>query len=399
MRRPQAELVFAVLVAALLAGCSALREGGSPATPGAPSRPGGTPTASTLVQRTPTAAPSATALATHPQATPRIVALPDVISEPDRLTDVDGYRFALTKIRALEFGQSAWDGWIPIDSKRIALVSPGTQFVDIGQHRYVGGTETWVADLEAGTRVSLMKGSLVDIDPSGSHFLTFQLNGNKPTWSVTNEAGEVASSVVGAYAHAFLDDRTIVLAEPGRVGVWNIDSGSVNWSALAKPFGDGYLARAGSNIVVTGGGRGALIDPATGKQEGKSWAAEGPIAVSPDGSYFAVAVSTADGPYGRVELRSAQTAEVVAVDPGRELTNVDAILWPTPDLIVVMRAPTGSGVEPVPEIHSFSDFSKSAVEIDPLVSEQLTVSERNGVILAFSLSGRAVLMTAAESER
>jgi hypothetical protein len=53
----------------------------------------------------------------------------------------------------------------------------------------------------------------------------------------------------------------------------------------------------------------------------------------------------------------------------------------------------------VPEIHSFSDFAGSAFAIDPFVFEQLTVSERNGAILAFSLSGRAVLMTAAESER
>jgi hypothetical protein len=355
--------------------------------PGAGSRPGGTPTASTLVQRSPT-----------PALTPLVVALPEVIKDLDRSTDVDGYRLALTAIRTVAFGESAWEGWLPIDSNRIALVSGGTKFVDIGQHRYVGGNETWVADLEVRTRVLLTKGSLVEIDPSGSHFLIFQLDGNKPTWGVTTEAGEVISSVVGAYAHAFLDDRRVVLAEPGRVGVWNITTGSVNWSALAKPFGDG-LTPVGSNVVVTGAGRGALVDPVTGKQVGESWAADGPIAVNPDGTYVAVAVSSAHGPHGQVELRSAQTAEVVAVDPGRELTNVDALLWPTPDLIIVMRAPTGTGVEPVPEIHAFGDFANSSVQIDPFVSEQLTVNERNGAILAFSLSGRAALMTAAESER
>jgi hypothetical protein len=389
MQRPPAGLFFAVLVAALLAGCSALREGASPAKSGAPWRPGGTPTASTpLVQRSPT-----------PALTPLVVALPEVIRALDRSIDVDGYRLALTAIRTVAFGESAWEGWLPIDSNRIALVSRGTKFVDIGPHRYIGGNETWVADLEVRTRVLLTKGSLVDIDASGSHFLIFQLDGNKPTWSVTTEAGEVISSVVGAYAHAFLDDRSVVLAEPGQVGVWNITTGSVNWSDLAKPFGDGYLALVGSKVVVTGAGRAALIDPVTGKRVGESWTAEGPIAVSPNGSYFAVAVSSADGPHGRVELRSAQTAEVVAVDPGRELTNVDAILWPTPDLIIVVRSPTGTGVEPVPEIHTFGDFANSSVEIDPFVSEQLTVNARNAAILAFSLSGRAVLMTAAESER
>jgi hypothetical protein len=345
---------------------------------------------------------TASLLSTGLPPTPVTTTVPEVIDEPDRLVDVGAYRLFLTGILTVDFGESAWEGWHPVDSRTVALVSAGTRHVDIGQHRYVGGAQTWIADL-AGGRMELFAHdqALISMNPSGTRLLLFGLAGNVPVWNVVDRTGQVLSSLDGPYSVTFLDDESVVLVEAGRIGIWGVSDGSVSWSNLPSPFDSVRITVAGRNVVVTGSGVAAVIDPETGNQIGDAWPAgpAGGLVASPDGLRFAVAVDSGDEPNGRVEIRSAESGALIAVDPGRAFTTIEGALWPTDNVIVLMRASTGTGVEPVPEVHTLADFAAIAVETESLVTDQLAVAGRNGLVLAMSLQGRIVLLTASESVR
>lgn len=321
----------------------------------------------------------------------------------DRTVSAGDYLLSVTGTHSVELGDSMWQGWYPVGADTIALTSAGTTSVDVGHWHLVGGSSTWLADLDKGVRYLVGNDrALVAADGPGTRFLLFALEDSKPVLYLSDPGGNSIASLAGTVAPhaAFLQDGTIAVADGGSVGVWAPESGSATWSKLPAGLEDPFVVGVGNNIVVLAGGTSALVDPRTGAMIGDAWESGLPTAVaaSPDSREFAVAVGSDLGPYGRVELRDAVTGKVLAFDPGRELTTVDFIVWPTANMVIVMRASTGTGVESIPEVHTIDAFASRTV-MQPLVADQLALVQHDDMLLAVTLTGRAELMRMTESRK
>lgn len=196
---------------------------------------------------------------------------------------------------------------------------------------------------------------------------------------------------------AFLADGSIAVWSGGRIGVWDPADVSASWSPLPGAIGRYRVTAAGNNVVVIADpGGGMLLDPRTGQELGPRWSAgeTWQAAASSDGTRFVVAVASDPccGPHGALELRDSTTGEVLAVNPGVELSHVTELAWPTGNLIVIMRAPTGTGAVAQPELLSVDAFEALPLPIDAFTSNQFGLSPAGNPLIAVDEYGDLVLV-------
>ena len=114
---------------------------------------------------------------------------------------------------------------------------------------------------------------------------------------------------------------------------------------------------------------------------------------------FATGVLTPGRPMGRVEIRDAATAEPLSTYRGRLLSSVEGVAWPTDDVIVVLRADTGTEQVARPELHLLSTFGADPIAIDPFVDRQSWLIQRGPIMVAVGQTGPFVVMQATEAQR
>jgi hypothetical protein len=302
-------------------------------------------------------------------------------------------------------GPPDWAGAVPLDDHTLGAVSEGDRSVDIGQWHVIGGADTWAADLKAGVmRRIAVDASLEDVAPDGARVLLFELAGRTPRLRLVTRDGRAIATMDRARSvphAAFLDDGTIAVADGSRIGVWDPDSGTSAWSDLADGLEEAFVVAVGDLVVLDAAERAALVDPRSGRIIGEPWRGAGPasIAPSPDGSRFAVAVGTPGTPRGSVELRDAATGRVLAVHPGRLLSTVEAIAWPSHEIVIVMRAPTGTGQTAEPEFHLADDFGAAPVAVEPFVDAPAVYVARRDLMAVVGSDGRTVLLRVLEAPR
>jgi hypothetical protein len=308
-------------------------------------------------------------------------------------------------IRASPLGPPEWAGAVPLDDHTLGVVSEGDRSMDIGQWHVIGGADTWAADLKAGVmRRIAADASLEDVAPDGTRMLLFELAGRTLRLRVVARDGRAIATMERprSVPHAaFLDDGTVAVADGSRIGVWDPDSGTSTWSDLADGLEEAFVVAVGDVVVLDSAERAALVDPRSGRTIGEPWRGAGPAAVapSPDGSRFALAVGTPGTPRGSVELRDAATGRILAAHPGRLLTTVESIAWPSDEVVIVMRAPTGTGQTAVPEFHLADDFGAAPVAAEPFVDAPAVYVARRDLMAAFGSDGRTLLLRVVEARR
>lgn len=90
---------------------------------------------------------------------------------------------------------------------------------------------------------------------------------------------------------------------------------------------------------------------------------------------------------------------MLAVSPGRPLTNIGAIAWLTPGVIIVWRAPTGTEQTIVPELHLADDFSARPTVMEALMPRPHYVVQSGPLLAAADPEGQMMLLRVTESSR
>jgi hypothetical protein len=207
---------------------------------------------------------------------------------------------------------------------------------------------------------------------------------------------ELRASVEDA---VFLADGMVAIATRHSIGVWDPETDAVGAVNSPAWLDEPTLSAVGSRVVAANlDGRAALLDPLTGRQIGEHWVPgeTWSVAASPDGSRFVAAVHDRDI-RGPLEIRDAATGAVLAVNDGQELSHVTSVSWLTDQVILVMRASTGTEVIAEPELYLADALSAQAVPLQPLVDVEWFFATHGSVTLAVDSTGDVLLMRARES--
>ena len=347
---------------------------------------------------TPTPAPTRTAVVSPTSTpTPSPPTVRDIAPEPwpDAAYQLGSTGVTFSGVRVPGLGPPDFSSWLPAQLETLVL----------GLREADGGTSVWLADLHNGTLTALGGRRAQGFSASGDRILIHRPDS---VTLVDRTGGEVASlEAVQNPGGVFLADGTIAVWTGGpdsRIGVWDPTAGSATWSPWPAD-GRFTISPVGNNIALvndplSGPAWGVLLDPRTGRELGPRWSV-GEIwhaAASPDGSRFVIAVASDPccGPHGAVEMHDATTGEVLATNDGVLLSHVVGLAWPTENVILVLRAETGTEAASQPELLQADRFTDPALRIEAFVPDLWTMSAQGNQLVFVDEEGPIVVVSATE---
>jgi hypothetical protein len=380
------------LAAALLVGCAATPSPAPSPTGTAPatSSPSPTPTALVSPSATLVLSPTPTATAWQPtaKATPPTPAPTPFVQPGNPLADRD-YTLGGISIVLSGYVQG-------LDGPSALLPVSNTQYIAATYAENPSGAASWLVDIDEGaTRLNGMR-QVLDSAPHDGRLLV--LAGAQLI--VTDVAGaQIAATFASPRQAAFLGDGSVCWLEGTDLNVWSPSSGATAHFGLASDFADAYVAGVGDRTVVyTELGTAALVDATTGHEVGSRWLAEysTSIAGSPDGRRFAIAVHDPLRVRSTLQVRDTATGSVLQSVAGDELNVILSLAWLTPDVLLVLRATTGTQVEPYAELRLANDPTK-VTGIEPVTPFMQLLAQRGPLLLVRGWGDQILLLHAEQT--
>lgn len=263
-----------------------------------------------------------------------------------------------------------------------------------------GKSMTWRADLDDGNAVPIFSGgTAVDADVERGRLLIATDAG--PRIVVTDFDGQPIASATasGAPQAVFLRDGSVCFTSGGSLTVWQPDTDTKTSAVLASDLLDSNLTAVGDFVVADAeDGPGVLVDPGTGTEIGGRWhqGYDAAISVNRAGTLFAVGAEDQSKIQPTLQLRDAQTGQVVDEVVGDELSYIESVAWLTDRILLVLRTTTGTGVEPMPELRRADQLDRVSY-IEPVAPWMRIVSRQGSLLMVDGYGGQVLTLEASES--